>query len=69
MSNTISPIFIYHNQFCKDLVVLLYHENTVNVGYNYQVEVDNTMYHVVHDNHWLILTLHNIANYVLVSFH
>ena len=35
--------------------MLFYHDNNVDVGCYYQVESDNTMYHVVHYNHWLNL--------------
>ena len=34
------------------LVVLLYDDDNVDVGYNQQVvEFDNMMHHVVHNNH------------------
>ena len=63
------PIFLYHNQFCKDIVVLLYDDDTVDVGYNKQVvEVDNITYHIVHNNHWLNLKLNGIANYFLFPY-
>ena len=43
------PIFLYHNQFNKEVVLLLYHDDTVGIGYNQQF--DNTIYRVVHNNH------------------
>ena len=49
--------------------MFLYHADTVEVGYIYQVEVDNTMYRIVQNNNGLILTLRENANYALVSFH
>ena len=50
--------------------MFLYYDDTVEVGYNqHVVEVDNMMYHVVHDNHWLNLTLHKIAKHVLFPYH
>ena len=46
--------------------MLLRDEDTIDVGYTQQVvEFDITTYHVIHDNHLLNLTLHNIANCVL----
>ena len=49
--------------------MLFYDNVTFDVGYNKQLfEVDNMRYHVVHDNHWLNLTLNKIANYVLCNY-
>ena len=59
MDTTTFTPFTYHNQFCKELAMLLYHNDTVDVGYNYQV--DNTMNHVVHGNNWLNLMLNENA--------
>ena len=28
------PLFPYHNRLCKELVVLLYHEDNFGIGYN-----------------------------------
>ena len=62
--------FIYHNWFCKEIIVLLYDADTVDVDYNKQVVgVDNMMYHVVHDNNVLNLSLNEISNYVLFTYH
>ena len=49
----------------------MFHEDTtVDIGYNKNVvEVDNTMYHVVHDNNLLKLNLYKISNYVLFPYH
>ena len=55
-----SPPFPFRNQLCKDLVVFLYHENTVDVGYNQKV--DNTMYFGIHNKYWLKLKLQDNAN-------
>ena len=50
--------------------MFLYDEDTVDVGYNQQVvEVDNTIYYVIHDNHWLKLMLNDITNYFLFPYH
>ena len=50
--------------------MFLYDNDTVAFDYNQKVvKVDNMMYHVVHDNHWLNLTLNKISNYVLFSYH
>ena len=62
--------FSYNNQFCRATVVLLYDENTVDVGYNQRlVEVDNIMYNVVHDNYWLKLMTNKIVDYFLFLYH
>ena len=53
------PLSIYLNNLWKELVVLLYHDDTVEVGCKYQVVVDNTMNNAVYV----------IANYDLVLFH
>ena len=66
MNTTMFFIFSHHNQFCKELVLLLYHDDTVDVGYNQQF--DNTMNLVVHNNRELNFTIHYNANYVMVSF-
>ena len=59
--------YLYHNILCKEIVLLVYNEDTVEVGYNQQVVVvDNTMYHDIHDNHWFKLTLHDIDNFIMV---
>ena len=48
---------------------MFYGEDTVDVGYNKKVvEVDNNMYNVVHNNHWLNLTRNDIDNYVLFPY-
>ena len=47
----ILPLFIYRNQFCKEIVVLFYNDNNIGDGYHYQVEFDNMMYNIVHNNH------------------
>ena len=50
--------------------MLFYDVDTVDVGYNQQVaEVDNTMYHVIHNNYWLNLTLNKIVICVLYPYH
>ena len=50
--------------------MLFYEEDTVDVGDNQQVfEVDNTTYPIVHNNHWLKLTMKDIVNYVLFPYH
>ena len=56
-----SPLFSIIIVFVS-LLFLFYHKDTFDIGCNYQAEVDNKMYHVVHDNNWLNLTLPDIAN-------
>ena len=65
----IYPLFIYHIQFCKELVGVFYDDDTINIGYNLHVEVDNTINFVVRNNHWLNLMLQNITYYVLNYHH
>ena len=67
---TFIHFFFYRDHFCNQIVVLFYDDDTVDVSYNQQVvEVDNIMYHVVHDNHWLNLTINNISNYVMFPYY
>ena len=45
----------------------LYHDDTVGVHYNMQV--DNVMYVVVHNNHWFHWIFSENANYVMDYLH
>ena len=42
--------FPYHNKLCKELVLLFYHDNTVNADYNQKV--NDKMYLFVHGSIW-----------------
>ena len=49
--------------------MLFYDNDAVVIGHNQKVvEVYNTMYHAVHNNHWLNLTLNDITKYVLFTY-
>ena len=49
---------------------MLYDYDTLDVGYNQKlVEVENTMYCVVHNNHWLKLNLNEIVNYIMFPYY
>ena len=63
MNTTIFSFFPIIIISVKKLVLLLYHDDTVDVGYNQQV--GNTVNLVVHDNIGLTLTLHDNANYIM----
>ena len=66
MMNATSIIhFPYISHLCKELVLLFYNDNTVDVGYKQQV--DNAIYIVFHDNNWWNLMIHDNANHVMVE--